>query len=99
MVDVRDVARAAVAVLAGKGHEGKAYELTGPEALSLHDVADRIGAVLRQQVLYVDQPPAKVISALLGNEVPGVAGQGSRRSIRVSGVRGKWLRSAGTLPR
>jgi uncharacterized protein YbjT (DUF2867 family) len=70
MVDVRDVARAAVAVLAGKGHEGKAYELTGPEALSLHDVADRIGAVLRQQVLYVDQPPAKVISALLGNEVP-----------------------------
>jgi|KBSMisStandDraft_5_1062788.scaffolds.fasta_scaffold300932_2 uncharacterized protein YbjT (DUF2867 family) len=70
MVDVRDVARAAVAVLGGKGHEGKAYELTGPEALSLHDVADRIGAVLRQQVLYVDQPPAKVISGLLGNEVP-----------------------------
>jgi uncharacterized protein YbjT (DUF2867 family) len=70
MVDVRDVARAAAAVVTGKGHEGKAYDLTGPEALSLHDVADRIGAVLRQQVLYVDQPPAKVLSSLLGNEVP-----------------------------
>ena len=70
MVDVRDVARAAVAVLTGKGHEGKAYELTGPEALSLHDVADRLGAVLRQQVLYADQPPAKVVAAMLGNEVP-----------------------------
>jgi uncharacterized protein YbjT (DUF2867 family) len=70
MVDVRDVARAAAAVVAGKGHEGKAYELTGPEALSLHDVADRIGAVLRRQVVYVDQPPAKVLSALLAAEVP-----------------------------
>jgi len=70
MVDVRDVARAAATVLAGKGHENKAYDLTGPEALSLHDVADRIGAVLRQQVLYSDQPPAKVVGALLASEMP-----------------------------
>ena len=70
MVDVRDVARAAAAVLASKGHENKAYDLTGPEALSLHDVADRLGAVLRQQVLYADQPPAKVVGALLASEMP-----------------------------
>ncbi|HSE68790.1 MAG TPA: SDR family oxidoreductase [Gemmatimonadales bacterium] len=70
MVDARDVARAAAAVLAGKGHEGKAYDVTGPEALSLHDVADRLAGVLRQQVLYVDQPPARLVSALLANEVP-----------------------------
>jgi uncharacterized protein YbjT (DUF2867 family) len=70
MVDVRDVARAAAAVIAGTGHEGKVYELTGPEALSLHDVADRIGTVLRQQVLYADQPPAKMLSALLASDIP-----------------------------
>jgi NAD(P)H dehydrogenase (quinone) len=34
-----DCAAAAVAVLAGEGHEGKAYDITGPEALDADDLA------------------------------------------------------------
>ncbi len=37
-----DAAAAAVGALLGAGHEGKTYEVTGPEAVTLHD----IGAVL-----------------------------------------------------
>ncbi len=33
-VDVRDIAAAAVAVLTEEGHDGRVYDLTGPEALS-----------------------------------------------------------------
>ncbi|HEY3188079.1 MAG TPA: NAD(P)H-binding protein [Solirubrobacteraceae bacterium] len=34
-----DCAAVAAAVLASDGHEGKAYDITGPEALSAHDLA------------------------------------------------------------
>ena len=34
-----DCAAAAAAVLTGEGHEGKAYDITGPESLSAHDLA------------------------------------------------------------
>jgi len=34
-----DCAAAAVAVLTGQGHEDKAYDITGPEALDAHDLA------------------------------------------------------------
>ena len=37
-----DAAAAAVGALLGKGHDGKTYEVTGPEAVTLHE----IGAVL-----------------------------------------------------
>lgn len=38
-----DIAACAVAALTGDGHAGRTYELTGPEALSLHEVAARLG--------------------------------------------------------
>jgi uncharacterized protein YbjT (DUF2867 family) len=34
MLDPRDVAATAAAVLTEDGHEGRAYELTGPEAIT-----------------------------------------------------------------
>src|SRR5262252_7449091 len=39
VVDVRDIASAAAAALLEKGHEGRIYDLTGPEALSHGDMA------------------------------------------------------------
>ncbi|MET7418167.1 NAD(P)H-binding protein [Dactylosporangium sp. NPDC005555] len=42
-VSYDDVAACAVAALTGDGHDGKTYELTGPEALSMHEVAERLG--------------------------------------------------------
>ncbi|WP_084959167.1 NAD(P)H-binding protein [Thermoactinospora rubra] len=57
MVDARDVAAAAHAVLAQPGHAGNAYVLTGPEALSYQDIADQLTKVLATRVTYVDSPP------------------------------------------
>jgi len=45
LVDTRDVSAAAVAVLRDPGrHAGRAYALTGPEAVSYHEVAAALGA-------------------------------------------------------
>ncbi|MFD2516185.1 SDR family oxidoreductase [Pontibacter locisalis] len=55
-IDTRDIAAVAVEALIGEGHEGKIYELTGPEALSNDDVAQIISEVTGKQVAYVDVP-------------------------------------------
>ena len=40
-VDVRDIASAALTALVEKGHEGQIYNLTGPQALSHHEMAEK----------------------------------------------------------
>ena len=60
MIDVRDIVDAAYAVLTGSGHEGKSYILTGPEAISMHDVAKTFSRVLGKDVKYVNVPHALV---------------------------------------
>ncbi|MFF5231013.1 NAD(P)H-binding protein [Dactylosporangium sp. NPDC000521] len=42
-VSYDDIAASAVAALTQDGHDGRTYELTGPEALTMHEVADRLG--------------------------------------------------------
>ena len=79
LVDVRDVAAVAVKVLTGPGHMGKAYELTGPEALDNHEVAAILTRTLGREIAYVDVPddaarqamaemgsPEKMIDVLMG---------------------------------
>lgn len=44
-IDVRDIAAVAARALTEDGHEGKTYVLTGPEALSYYDVAEKLSAV------------------------------------------------------
>lgn len=61
-VDVRDVAAAAAVVLTEPGHEGRSYELTGPEALSDDDVAAKITVVTGREVKHMD-PPVEVARA------------------------------------
>lgn len=51
-VDVRDVADAAVQVLTRAGHERRAYTLTGPEALTLREVASVLSDVLGRRIVY-----------------------------------------------
>lgn len=53
LVDVRDVAKVAVKALTEKGHEGKAYDLTGPKMLTFHEVADTLTNVLGKRVVYM----------------------------------------------
>jgi uncharacterized protein YbjT (DUF2867 family) len=56
-VDARDIAAVAVEALTTPGHEGKAYELTGPEALSHSDVADRLSAATGRSIIYENISP------------------------------------------
>ncbi len=56
-VDARDIAAVAVEALTTPGHEGKAYELTGPEALSHLDVADQLSAATGRSIIYESISP------------------------------------------
>ncbi len=66
MIDVRDIVDVAVKVLTEAGHEGKTYDLTGPESISFHDVAAGLSKVLGKEVKYVDVPLEAGREAMLG---------------------------------
>ena len=66
MVDTRDVAAVAAAVLTEPGHAGVHYDITGPEALSYTDVAAKLTGATGRPVTYVDVPDEAVRQALLG---------------------------------
>lgn len=69
-VDVRDIAAVAAAVLTEDGHEGRTYDVTGPQALSYSEVAERLSAAIGCPVTYVDLPPAAFRRGLIGAGVP-----------------------------
>lgn len=69
-VDVRDIAAVALKTLTEHGHEGKAYTITGPEALTYSQVAQKLTAVLGKPVRYVDVPPEQFKQSLLGAGMP-----------------------------
>ena len=51
-IDVRDIAAVAAAVLTEEGHDGRVYDLTGPEALSDQDIADKLSAATGREIRY-----------------------------------------------
>jgi uncharacterized protein YbjT (DUF2867 family) len=69
-IDIRDIAGAAVQVLAGSGHEGQIYNLTGPEALSNAEIAQKFSRRLGRKISYVDLPEAELRRALLSAGMP-----------------------------
>jgi uncharacterized protein YbjT (DUF2867 family) len=70
MIDVRDVVDVALSVLTGNGHEGKSYILTGPEAISFHEVADTFSTVLGKEIKYVSVPGEAALEFILSLGVP-----------------------------
>ena len=70
VVDIRDIAAVAVMVLAATGHEGKSYALTGGEALTNEQVAEKISRVAGRKISYVDLPPAEFKKAILSTGTP-----------------------------
>src|SRR6185503_5945178 len=50
--DARDVGAVAAAALTTSGHEGKSYDVTGPEALSFDEMADKLSAALGRTITY-----------------------------------------------
>jgi uncharacterized protein YbjT (DUF2867 family) len=69
-VDIGDIAEAAVAALTGSGHEGKIYPLTGPEALSMAEVAEKLSAATGKTIRYVNVAPEDAKRAQLAAGVP-----------------------------
>jgi uncharacterized protein YbjT (DUF2867 family) len=65
MVDCRDVGAVVAKTLTDAGHEGQSYKLTGPESVSLHDVAARMTAIFDSPVRYTDPPLAAYREILL----------------------------------
>lgn len=53
-VDLTDVAEIAAGVLTGDGHENQAYDITGPEALTMTEIVEHISAATGSPFRYVD---------------------------------------------
>jgi uncharacterized protein YbjT (DUF2867 family) len=70
MIDVHDIAAVAAAALTTSGHAGKAYVLTGPEALSYQDIAEKISRLRGKPVTYKDVPLEVMRQRLLASGMP-----------------------------
>jgi uncharacterized protein YbjT (DUF2867 family) len=105
-VDVRDIAAVAVKALTTPGHENKTYDLTGPEALTHEQVAQKLSAAAGKQIKYVDIPPAAYKEGAVAAGIPDwyadalldlyafyVAGGAQRVSKDVENVTGRKARS------
>ena len=57
-------------LLTSLGHEGKTYDVTGPEAISYEDVATKLSAALGREITYIDAPDDAVRGALSGFGMP-----------------------------
>ena len=69
-VDVRDIAAVAAHALSEEGHENRAYDVTGPEAVSYADIAATFSKVLGREVKYVDVPPEAARRSMVDAGLP-----------------------------
>lgn len=64
-VDARDIASVAVRALSNEAHQNKIYTLTGPAALSIHEVARTLSHAAEREIKYVDVPESAARDAML----------------------------------
>jgi uncharacterized protein YbjT (DUF2867 family) len=69
-IDLVDVAKVGFLLLRDGGHEGARLHMTGPEALTLTEMADRISRAVGKTVRYVAVSPIQRRQALMANGVP-----------------------------
>jgi uncharacterized protein YbjT (DUF2867 family) len=69
-IDARDIAAVAEVVLTQSGHENKIYELTGPEAISVNDVAHALTVATDRVITYVDVPEEAAAAAMQQKHLP-----------------------------
>jgi uncharacterized protein YbjT (DUF2867 family) len=70
MIDVKDIARVAACALTEEGYDGKTYDLTGPEALSHYEMADKLTTALGYEVKFIDIPSQALKDMLLSVGFP-----------------------------
>jgi uncharacterized protein YbjT (DUF2867 family) len=69
-LDVRDIAAVAAKALRGGDHDGRTYELNGPEALTYPEVAEKISQHAGIAARYVDIPAEAQRKAMLDQGMP-----------------------------
>jgi len=75
-VDVRDIAAVAAAALTEGGHEGKIYDITGPEALTHYEMAEKLSHALSRQIQFVNVSPEVMRGALVAAGLPDWQAEG-----------------------
>jgi uncharacterized protein YbjT (DUF2867 family) len=68
-IDLVDVAKVAFLLLRDGGHEGARIAITGPEALTMAEIADRISRAIGKTVRYVAVSPAARRQALIAHGI------------------------------
>jgi uncharacterized protein YbjT (DUF2867 family) len=69
-IDVGDIAEVAALALTTEGHEGKIYPLTGPEALSMAEVAEKLSTATGTPIRYVNVAPEQARQAQIDAGMP-----------------------------
>lgn len=98
-VDTRDIAAAAGAVLTSKGHEGLVYEITGPEALSYTDVAERLSTMLGRRIRFVDVPDGAARQSMVSMGISPWLAEGMITLYHLFKVNGATAMVLGTVER
>jgi uncharacterized protein YbjT (DUF2867 family) len=110
-VDVRDIGEVAAAALLDDGHEGRTYDLTGPEGLTHTEIAGILSDAVGRRVAFSDVAPATFAAELHGLlpawQVDGLVEQyahyrsGAAASVSgvIPAVTGRPARSAGRFAR
>jgi uncharacterized protein YbjT (DUF2867 family) len=70
MIDPRDIGAVAAAVLTEDGHAGRAYTLTGPEAISYARIAQELSLATGTEIEYVDVPEEAAREGLVAAGMP-----------------------------
>jgi uncharacterized protein YbjT (DUF2867 family) len=69
-VDVRDIAAVAVRALTEPDHEGRAYTLTGPQALTYDEFADELSKALGRPISHITLAPLDLKNGMLAEGMP-----------------------------
>ena len=72
-IDVRDIAAVAAAVMGEEGHDGRVYDLSGPEALSHHEVAAKLSTATGREIRYEPLSDAEWFRQMLSRGLPASA--------------------------
>lgn len=70
LVDIRDINALAAKVFTSAGHEGKTYVVTGPEALTFQQVAEKLSSVLGRKIDYTDVPLSAAADGMRQSGMP-----------------------------
>lgn len=70
-IDARDVASVALEILTNPGHEGKEYEITGPEPMDFYKIAGMFSSELGREIKYARPSTIKFIRQKM-NEKKGM---------------------------